>query len=158
RDEELRRELTSGGPAGPPLQPALLLRDDTLSEMLADSDGPVKLLDAQEIEGKLCDRVEVKKPNERWEYWVDRITHALRRLEMPVDADLRKDIESDGPVSEASLTLEFTGARFNEQAPTTAFQFEVPRDAQLVKRLVRAMRPPAPSDLLGKPVPGFAFT
>ena len=41
--------------------------------------------------------------------------------------------------------------------PEAAFQFEVPKDAKLVKRLL-GPAPSPPSKLLGQPAPEFAFT
>src|SRR4051812_16593181 len=70
RDDEVTRELQDGGPAGLPPQPALLLKTDTIKDLLADCEGTPALLEPNEIDGRACDRVQIKKAGGGWTYWI----------------------------------------------------------------------------------------
>jgi thiol-disulfide isomerase/thioredoxin/outer membrane lipoprotein-sorting protein len=146
-------EGLSRGPAAFPIQVMLLLSENA---QLAESGKP-ELLGDDTFDGHSCRRVRVTTDYGPEVFWIDPKTYTLRLVELPTDA-LRKQIEAEqGPVKHVSMTLELDGAQLNAAVPAVAFEFPVPDGATLVKRLI-GPPPPAPSELLGKPVPEFSFT
>jgi len=144
------------GPASGPIQLALLFDPKPLDPILNNGEEP-KLLEAKPIDGDRCYRVEVKRPDGTFTFWVDDESYVLRRIEFPTDA-FEKELSKQGPISNLSLVVELKGARINQPVDDVAFRFEPPAGAVLVKNFSTAPRPEPPSDLLGKPVPEFEFT
>jgi thiol-disulfide isomerase/thioredoxin len=147
-------ESVVNGPSGFPIQLVLLLDENALAALLPDA-ATGEVLPEAAFDGHDCLRVKVPTPAGTCTYWIDDTSYILRLLELPTDA-LRQQMEaSEGPIKQLSVTLELLNARFNEQVPDIAFQFEVPSDVKLVKQL---LRPPQPaSDLLGKAIGDFKF-
>ncbi|HZZ73250.1 MAG TPA: TlpA disulfide reductase family protein [Pirellulales bacterium] len=176
-DEQLNGAL-SGGPVGAPLVLALLVDPDQAQDFFRNAAPPV-LLTPEKIEGSICDRVqldsspaaepglteenkkEVAKKNpaplERFVFWIDRATHAIRRIAFPVYPATQKEYSAHG-ATDVSITADLIGARFDAPVKDEAFAFEIPRDAQLVKRLVPMYPPPVPpTNLLGKRIGDFVL-
>ncbi len=143
------------GPAGLPLQLLLLLDDDPLPALVPGG-SKLTLLPTDTYDGHICRRVKVDMPDGARVFWIDSESYVLRLLELPTDA-LRKQLEADGQVKRVKINVEFLGARFNEAPPDVAFQFEVPKDAKMVKRLL-GPAPLPPSELLGQAIGEFNFT
>jgi thiol-disulfide isomerase/thioredoxin len=143
-----------GGMAGGSPQVGLLLADDPLKEILAGAEEPV-LLEPAKIGAFPCHRIEIKRTEGKGVLWIDRKTFAMRRIEYPTD-DLAKVIAPSGKLDEISLVAEFSGAQFDAEINPTAFAFETPADAKLVKAFDFSQMP-HPAKLLNKPVPEFRF-
>jgi len=100
--------------------------------------------------------VKVDTPDGARVFWIDSESSVLRLAELPTDA-LRKQLEADGKVNRVKINVEFLGARLNEAPPDVAFQFEIPKEAKIVKRLL-GPAPLPPSELLGQTIGEFNFT
>lgn len=135
-------------------QPLVLLldKDDPLKVLLYEAEKPV-LDKPGEIDGRPCHRIKVRCPDGMMILWIDQADYVLRRVNVPTDT-LFKTLQKDGPVTSASITAEFTGAKLNAKIPSGAFVFEMPPKAELVKYFVI----PSPAQILGKPAPPVAFT
>jgi thiol-disulfide isomerase/thioredoxin len=149
-DALLAQVLTQGGAAGPPLTLPLLFEEAALDPVLEGAERPL-LLPPEKAGGDDCYRVEVKRPDGRVVFWIDQKTFVLRRIEYPT-ADFLKGVEEkEGPVTELSLTVEFTGAKLNAEIEPAAFQFESPEGARLVEQFM------VPPPLLGERIADFKF-
>jgi peroxiredoxin/outer membrane lipoprotein-sorting protein len=149
------QDMIRNGVAQAPPQLVLLLADNALEMILSGAEAPL-LLPSKNYESDPCHRVRVDSEDGSLMLWIDERTLALRRVDFPTTA-FKKNLEQNGPVSGLELYAEFSGAKFNATVPEAAFQFEVPTDAKLVKRLL-GPAPSPPSKLLGQPAPEFAFT
>lgn len=139
-------------------QLTLLLTDTFVENITQDAQEPTFLDDAK-IGADTCRRVRISRPDGALILWIDPQTLALRRIEYPTDA-LREHLEQQGPVSNLRLTADFTGAQLNRPIAETAFQYEVPSDAQIVSVFDTRQLIPEPqplSDLLGKKIENFEF-
>ena len=139
------------GFAGPPPQMLFLLADDPLKVLLQDAEVTV-LEEPAKIADRDCYRVQVKRPDGKAVFWIDRESYALMRVEYPTD-ELAAAIRRGGRADEVSLVAEFAGARFGDKVAPAAFQFEVPKDAKLVQSFI----PPHPGQLMGEKLPPFRF-
>lgn len=153
-------EAISQGAAGGSLPLALLVEDGALAEALKDAEKP-QLLSADEIGGRACHRIQIKRPDGVLVFWIDQETLVVRRMEYPIEG-LRRQMEEqpqapgqDAPkVSSLSLVADFTGARLDTKIDGVAFQFEMPEGAQLVESFdIREPLPP----LLGQELTGYRF-
>ena len=149
-DPLLGQVLTQGGAAGPPVILPLLLEEAALDPVLEGADKPT-LLPPEKADGEVCYRVEAKRPDGRLVFWIDQKNFVLRRIEYPTDEFKKGVEEKEGPVSELSLTVEFTGAKLNADIETAAFKFESPKDARLVQQFL------VPPPLLGQKIGDFKF-
>ncbi|MEX2142892.1 MAG: redoxin domain-containing protein [Pirellulales bacterium] len=149
------QDMIRSGVAQAPPQLVLLLADNALEMILANSESPL-LLPSKNYESEACYRVRVDSEDGSLVLWIDEQTLALRRVDFPTTA-FQRNLEQNGPVKGLELFAEFSGAKFNATVPEAAFQFEVPAEAKIVKRLL-GPAPSPPSKLLGKPAPEFAFT
>ncbi len=145
----------ANGPAGFPIQLALLMGDQPL-QSLAPEGSTLSMLSPDTFDGHTCRRVKVATADGARVYWIDAENYVLRLVELPTDA-MRKQMEGERPIKRLSINVEFIGASLNQQAPDVAFQFEAPTDAKLVKQLI-GPPPPLASELLGKSIDAFAFT
>ncbi|GAF70454.1 unnamed protein product, partial [marine sediment metagenome] len=123
-DPILRRALI-GGFAGAPPQLILLLTDDPL-KVLLHGVAETALLEPDRIMDRDCHRVELKWPGGTSVFWIDRETHALRRV-------VARGQRDDG----LSLIAEFRDARLGGEVDPTAFQFATPQRAKLVEQFGR---------------------
>jgi thiol-disulfide isomerase/thioredoxin/outer membrane lipoprotein-sorting protein len=156
-DDVLAGYLTQGI-AGGSLQVLLLLGEEPLKEIQANSERPV-LLEPQAIEGQMCHRVLMASAEGKLILWIDQQNHLLRRVELPTDK-FRQHLSQEGEVKELSVTMELAGARVNEKIDADAFRMEMPADAKIVKQFDRRELlppPPAAPALLGKAVPPFVL-
>lgn len=156
--DDILASILTEGVAGTSPQLALLLTDDAVDGMLTDSQGTT-LLEPSGIDGHVCQRVEISRPDGKLVLWIDQQTYALRRIEFPTDA-IREAIGTEEPVQELALWADLAGARFDTKLDAVAFQFEVPEGAQVAQHFdTRPLmpKPPAPSKLLGQRVPDFKF-
>ncbi len=153
-NETLTNALVEG-PAGGPVQLAMLLDKDPLIPILQDAQTPV-LLPSKEIDESPCYGVEIARTDGRLVFWIDQATYVLRRIEFPLN-DLQAFLSEKQKVRNLSLVADLKGARFDVPIADVAFEFEIPPTTRLVKEFETVPRPEPPSPLLGKPVPEFKF-
>ena len=149
-DRVVAVEMNRGFAGGLP-QLALLLGDDPLDALLRDFEEP-QLSESGEIQGRQCYRVKLKGRDGTATFWIDQETFALRRIVLPTEG-LREAIGQERPIDSLSVVADFTNARLDGTVDPKAFEFEVPKGAEVVQFLV----PPDVAQLLGKPVPNFKF-
>lgn len=160
-DEVLFQSLI-GGLAGGALQPLLLLGDDPLAQIL-DGNPALELLEPENIGERACLRVAAHREDGDLVFWIDEREYLLRRLDFPRQG-LKQALEQQvqATIESISLTAEFHDARFAPPEDGDAFRLELPAGSQLVERFnprkIDNPPPPAPSALLGKQAPDFAFT
>lgn len=140
------------GIAGAPPQVMLLLGKDPLKGILADAETP-ELGEPNQIEGRDCYLVNVKRSDGTAVFWIDQETFALLRVVLPTD-EFRQAIGQDKPVENLSLVEEFTGAAINGKVDLKAFEFPIPEGVEEVDVFL----PPTPAQLLSKKSPPFQFT
>lgn len=153
--DQILMSVMTEGIAGAPPQLALLLTDDALDTVTAEAK-EIKLLGSDGLDGHVCQRVAIVRPDGQLVFWIDEQTYAVRRIEFPTDT-LREAIDG---VEELALWAELSGAQLNEPIEDVAFKFEVPEGAKLVERFdTRSLmpKPPEPSKLLGQEIPEFTF-
>jgi thiol-disulfide isomerase/thioredoxin len=148
-DPILMRALDRG--VGTPWQLILLLDDDPL-KLLQQGVEETVLGTSGTIDGRDHFRVELRRAYATTVLWIDQETYVLRRIVFPTD-EMRRMLAREGPVESVSLVAEFEGAQLGVEVDATAFEFEVPAGAELVKFFV----PPDPARLLAKRVPDFKF-
>ncbi len=149
-DRMLAVALTRGI-AGAMPQIMLLLADEPIKALLSDTEEP-ELSKSGQIEGRDCYRVQLRRPDGMITFWIDQETFILRRVVLPTD-EIRQAIGQQGPVDRVSLVAEFSGAQIDGKIDPKAFEFEMPKDVEIVKFFV----PQHIAQLLSKKVPDFKF-
>lgn len=152
--DQLTHELLEQGLARHPPQLELLLANEPLQEVFAD-DMPKTLLEAHEINGRLCHRVHAKLPdrNEAFIFWIDQKSHILRRLEFP--PSWAPQVSGLQGVADVTLAADFTNAAFLEPLDQS-YQISQPENAKVVDTFV--LRPPdLATRRIGKPPEPFEF-
>jgi outer membrane lipoprotein-sorting protein len=139
-DDALRSTLTEGE-AGCPTQLPLLLADDTLALILAESDGPPRIVGTATVDGHDCIHLEITKPDGVLGLWIDRTSKLLRRMRVPTAAYADGLSREAGAPVGVAVEVEFTDASFEAEVPAEAFAFEVPAAAARVTRLEPLDRP-----------------
>jgi len=125
----------------------LLMADDPLPLLLGEAEPP-ELVTPDQIGGRACHRVRVRRDGQTATFWVDKQSYALRRIDLPT-----ADLFNRPGVTSASRIAEFVGAELNVELPAATFQFQVPAGARQVKFFL----PPHPADWLGQPAPEFTL-
>lgn len=139
-DDALRSTLTEGE-AGCPTQLPLLLADDTLALILAESDAPPRIVGNEKVDGHDCTHLEITKPDGALGLWIDRTSKLLRRMRVPTAAYAAGLSREAGAPVGIAVEVEFTNASFEAEVPAEAFAFEVPAAAARVARLDPLDRP-----------------
>ncbi len=152
-DEILQEALASGlEEIGAPIMDLLL---SARSEDFEPAQLPgLEALDDAKLDQTMCHRIATSDDTGRRVYWIDRKTWILHRLEI-VSPALQAKVDPSGTMQELTCRIEFQGAQLDGPIDDQAFQFEVPSDAQLVKRFV-IPNPPLPPRL-GDVVDDFEF-
>lgn len=151
-DEILMDSLVTGpakGVSWAPIQMLLLTAEDPLKTLLTDCQRS-ELLSPMKIDENECDRARLTRTDGTAVLWIDRQSHILRRIELPID-ELNRDARTQGAEIQ-SITIDFNGAKFDAAIEPAAFQFEMPKDAEARDFLVAS-----PLLLLGKPAQAFSF-
>ena len=107
------------------------------------------------IDGRDCYRVKIKWPDDMATFWIDRETYVLRRLVLPTNG-MRQAMSQQEPIDNLSIVADFTSARIDAKIDPKAFEFEVPRDAEVVPFFVPPTTKTALA-MLNKPAPAFKF-
>ena len=129
----------------------LLLGD---GELFPNNSEP-QLLEEQKLGETNCYRVKFKSDAGTRVLWIDSQTYALRRMELPLEAQL-KDLDPQGLYSELKIWIDYDNPQFDSQYPAETYALEVPEGARRVRRLV-APPPPGPSPTLGQKVNELMF-
>lgn len=143
--------FASAGLGGPAVQLELLLSPDPLAGLFHEST-ILQLGPSDEVDGCKCQAVIIESTPLQYRLWIDQETGHLRRIELPSQS---AGLAADPAVSDVSLTIELTGARWS-----------VPKDFswQLTRRIVTQQvrhfvvpPPPLASPLLGEIPKPFQF-
>ncbi|NBP52440.1 MAG: DUF2092 domain-containing protein, partial [Actinobacteria bacterium] len=128
--DPLLRSMLTEGEAGCPTQLALLLADDTVDLVLAESVGSPRVAGSETVDGRACARIEVDKPDGMLVLWIDEATMLLRRMALPTKAYAAFLSSQLGAVSGVEVVADFVGASFDAPIRGDAFAFEVPAGAR----------------------------
>lgn len=136
----------------PPL--VLLFAKDPLATFLYDVQASdISMLPQGKTGGFTCYRISAKRNGEETIFWIDAETSILRRVELPTER-LRKEMATSGTTMDSlTLTMDFHDARLNADDAQIQETVQIPADAREVENFA-----PPQLELLGKPVPEFAFT
>ncbi|MCS7303998.1 MAG: redoxin domain-containing protein [Thermoguttaceae bacterium] len=158
QQDAILAEVLTGGIAGPPPQPLLLLEKNALPRILPQG-VEAELIEPGDLGEHPCYRVQIRQPEGIQILWVDKKEFLLRRIEYPTQM-LAAQFPQDAKPDEILLVADFHSATFQPPKDPKAFVFEVPPDAKLVKYFIppdpRTL--PDPVQLLNKQVPDFKFT
>ncbi|MEX0938447.1 MAG: thioredoxin-like domain-containing protein [Pirellulales bacterium] len=154
RDDYLYTTITRGNELFAPPQIGLLLGGNAL-ETILPGDAEPRLLDPATAGQRECYRVEVPAGGDRWVYWIDRESYALRRIDFPT-SELLAEIDPSAGIEKLEVWAEMTGAQLGGKIDSQAFAFEVPEDAHLVKQFVSPVPPPLPQHV-GETIEGYSF-
>jgi thiol-disulfide isomerase/thioredoxin len=127
----------------------LLLSDDPIAAIAGG--GRPHLLTDEEYLGQPCQRVAIEGTEGTSVFWINRETKLLAKFEFPTEA-----FAKEYSLAEASIEADFKGAEANAEIDATAFVFDLPEGAKLLKRFLPPP-PDAPSPLLGQTTPDFSF-
>lgn len=154
-DENLGAVLTRGL-AGASPQLALLLEPDPLKRLLAGTTGDPKLLPPAELDGVLCDRVDIPTEVGSLVFWIRRDGPVLLRIDFPGEP-VAQMFPPDRAVQEVKLWVELAGAKLNPALDDGLFEAVVPEGVKTVANF-ELQAPPSPTDLLGEQIAEFTFT
>ncbi|MCD4726887.1 MAG: redoxin family protein, partial [Pirellulales bacterium] len=143
-------EAWSQGFGGAMPQVLLLLGKDPMENLLGDTK-KVAVSEPGETDGRACYRLRIERPEGAATFWIDQKTFVLRRVVLPTDI-IRRELSREGPVESISLVADFVNAQLDGKVDPKAFQFEPPKDAEIVKFFL-----PPPMRMLGKKVPNLQF-
>ncbi len=127
----------------------LLLGTDPI-EAIAGGGKP-RLLADEEYLGQPCRRIAVEGAEGTSVFWINRETKLLAKFEFPTES-----FAKEYSLAEASIEADFKGAEVNADIDATAFAFDLPDGAKLLKQFLPPP-PDAPSPLLGQTTPDFSF-
>lgn len=154
--DEVLGAVLGKGQAGGSLQLAMLLGDDALDLIRAGGRRPELLAD-DELGGRPCRRVRVRRDDGHFTYWIDRDSLVLRRVEYPTERALRT--AAFAAADDLTMTAEFIEPALNPKiASPDAFQFEPPPTAKVVEKLdpfAAVPPPPPPASTLGETLGEF---
>ncbi len=157
-NDPILAEVLTGGIAGGPPQPLLLLEKNALQQLLP-SGSEAELIEPGQIGQQECYRVRIHRKEGQQILWVDKKHYLLRRIEYPTE-HLAIQFAGEGKLDQIALVADFHSATFNPPEDPKAFLFEMPSDAKVVKYFIppdpRGL--PDPAKLLNNPVPDFKFT
>ena len=104
------------------------------------------------IDDRDCYRVQVKRPDGKAVFWIDRESFALLRVVYPTD-ELAAAIRRGGRSTRSRWWPSSPGTFRRQDRPQPPSSSKCPEDAKMVKFFI----PPHPGQLLGKKVPPFQF-
>lgn len=150
--DPLVAERLSAGLAGFPPQLDLLLAPKPLKGLIDDKVA-LSFSHPETVDGRTCLVIRVERGAAEFMLWIDQEKLLLRRLRLP-RSHLTPTMLQDGRISNVDLTIEFAGARGNENTDWTSFEVASQPEELRVSRFVPA---PLPIDTsgLGEQVPGF---
>jgi thiol-disulfide isomerase/thioredoxin/outer membrane lipoprotein-sorting protein len=153
--DELLAKAASGGISSTPLPVIrLLIADHHLPGF--DPGDRVSMLSDEKLGDITCKRVAATTREGEAVYWIDPETHLLQRMEFATAHILDSQKAQGGNVDSLKIWADFKSGRFNHEIEATAFEFEAPKNAQLVKRFLPPP-PQPPSPLLGEEAGQFSF-
>ncbi len=145
-DDPTLREAMTNGMGGQPLQLDLLHAEDPLKSLLAE-DADCRTLEPAQWDGHDCHRVVAAGAEGEFVFWIDGVTHVLRRLDYPA-ATLLPELAQSASIQDLSLRVEFRDATFEPTLDDATFGFEFNADAKQVQAFVLPPQP-LPTDLFG---------
>ncbi|MCA9160769.1 MAG: hypothetical protein KDA72_20705, partial [Planctomycetales bacterium] len=150
--DPLVAERLSAGLAGFPPQLDLLLAPKPLKGLIDDKVA-LSFSHPETVDGRTCLVIRVERATAEFMLWIDQEKLLLRRLRLP-RSHLTPAMLQDGRISNIDLTIEFAGARGNENTDWASFEVASQPEELRVSRFVPA---PLPVDTsgLGEQVPGF---
>jgi hypothetical protein len=117
-------------------QLAMLLNDSDEDEAaIFPHDSHPRLLPTTPLDGRVCHRVATSHPEGTRVLWIDAETSALRRMELPIDAELAR-IDPEHRYLRLSVRIDFQDPTFDAQIAPAAFALEPPIGARRVRRFV----------------------
>lgn len=143
-------EAWSQGFGGAMPQVLLLFGKDPMENLLSDTE-EVAVSEPGEIDGRACYRLRIERPEGVATFWIDQKTFVLRRVFLPTDI-IRRELSREGQVESISLVADFVDAQLDGKVAPKAFQFEPPKDAEIVKFFL-----PPPIRMLGEKTPDLQF-
>lgn len=149
-DEVLRGDFTEAA-AGDSLTLAMLLGADAMDLIRHQGERP-EILNYDEVEGRRCDRIRIRRTDGDLIYWIDQETLTLRRMDFPVKR-LAATLANPTPPTDLKMYAVFVDAQLNPQLPPETFRFEPPPGLKIVDKFdpVWGAPPPVPpSAVLGE--------
>jgi outer membrane lipoprotein-sorting protein len=117
-------------------QLAMLLNDSDEDEAaIFPRDSHPRLLPTTPLDGRVCHRVATSHPEGTRVLWIDAETSMLRRMELPIEAELAR-IDPEHRYLRLSVRIEFQDPTFDAQIAPAAFALEPPTGARRVRRFV----------------------
>lgn len=113
---------------------SLFLEPEPLPALLVNARAP-RLDSPQKIAGDLCYRVRIEQREGTLVLWIDQRTYVVRRVEYPIGGYLSLVEPYTGPITDMTITAELESARLDPPIDDATFEFDVPRDAELVGQL-----------------------
>ncbi len=135
-------------------QLAMLLNEDDKTAVFPEDEHP-RHVDTQQLRGRNCYRVYTTSPRGKRTFWIDAENYMLRRMEVPIEADM-KALDPDHQYSQLAIWIDFEDSAFNTPIDGQAFEKTIAATDHRVRRFV-APPPAAPPASLGKPLPEFEF-
>lgn len=118
--------------------------------------GSAERLESAELEGVLCRRVQLTRPDEGTRIlWIDAQSYLLRRMEMPAD-QVRRAMDKGGVLKDLDLWIDFHDVAVDVAVNDATFEMTVPDDAVRVRQLTAPPSPPDP--ILGRTPQDYRFT
>jgi thiol-disulfide isomerase/thioredoxin/outer membrane lipoprotein-sorting protein len=153
RDQELAKAMADGFTlpfSWAPLQTVLLLANNPLQTFLREAEKP-QVIGVGKIDARTCYKIQVKRPDGKMVFWIDKESSILRRFEYPTEG-LNQSM-AGGQIRDFTMVAEFVDAAIDDKVDSNAFQFQMPEGSRTVDLILSP-------DLafLGKPAPAFKFT
>ncbi|MEZ6091212.1 MAG: hypothetical protein R3C05_24970 [Pirellulaceae bacterium] len=147
-------QFARAGLGGPAPQLELLLSNKPLEGWLQAAKS-LSIEDDQMVDGHLCKSIVIAMQNLRYVLCIDEQTHIVRRIELPWQA-IAPDLASNPYLSDASLTIELAGAKFDEALSDESFAVQTAPMTVPVSELIPPP-PEAPHRLVGRQADSFSL-
>jgi len=125
-------------------------------KLVFPNDAKPRFLEQQKLNGRDCHLVALESAEGQRVLWIDAETHALRRMKLPLEAQLATLDPSD-KYSHYSVWIDYVEPVLNAELDSITFVQDIPADLRRVKEFVLPP-PPGPLAILGQPVANFSFT
>lgn len=132
----------------------MLLGSGDLASVFPEDRKP-HMLEREKLHDRVCHRVVLESEAGQRILWIDAENFLLRRMELPVTAQL-SSLDPDKEFNHYAVWIDFQDATVRAEISEQVFTLNIPEGARRMRRLVFPP-PPPPLAILGKPVAEFSF-
>ena len=133
-----------------------LLLSENKEKAVFPQDSQLRMLPKKQLDDTDYFRLQTKSPAGNRILWIDKDDFSLRRMELPIEAQLGQ-LNPNSHFSKLAIWIDFQDVTINTKIDTSSFEMQIPDGARRVRRFVPPP-PPGPPSFLGKAIGDFVFS